>query len=177
LSLFCTAPCDRAIAWDAEYQLNVRGQPSSSTFLLDASPGQHVVITVTPASNVPKVAGVALAVAGVVAIPTGLLLSLAGALSGTCLGSCSNPPPSGNTGLEVGGLVMAVTGVGALVGGALLIQVTGHAGARQTLADILLPKLPERSDTAWLRAPMWRDALKDGAIGGNTGLPIFSGRF
>jgi hypothetical protein len=72
---------------------------------------------------------------------------------------------------------MAVTGVGALVGGALLFQVAGHVGARQTLADLPWPKLAERSDTAWLRAPIWRDAVRDRAIGGGAGLPIFSGRF
>ncbi len=167
LAFFCTAPCDRALPSDAEYWLNVAGQRSSSAFRLDASPGQRVVIRGVPASNAPKFAGVVLVATGAVAIPGGLLLALIAALSEACLGSCGTGGPSGNGGeFAVGGLVIAAAGVGALVGGAILfMQVRGAVGVRQTVADLLLPRSPERSETGWLRAPVWRDSVKDVAPG------------
>jgi hypothetical protein len=178
LSFFCTAPWDRAIPWDAEYQLTVEGQRSSSTFLLDGSPGQRVVIKVVPASNAPRVAGVVLVPTGALAIPGGLLLALIGVqVLGDCRVTGCN---TGGTVEAVAGLLIALAGVGALIGGAILLsQARGRVGARQTVADLWLPRLPERPDTAWLPVPVWRDSVRDSATGGaaRVGIPIISRSF
>ena len=177
-SFSCRAPCDAALPWAARYKLSDADRHLSSEFALDAASGQHLVIAVVPASHDAMSGGVALIVLGSGAALTGLVL-LGVAFLGS-LGGCEDTEPIQCPGVGTyvaGGLASFVAGGGVLVTGILLRHFGGRLGQKQTVSD-LLPKLPERLDTAWLRAPVWRDSQRDGATGAaRVGIPIFSHSF
>jgi hypothetical protein len=144
----------------------------SGEFFLDGSPGQSVAITARTATQAKHGAGVLMFAAGVLAVPAGLLVTLVGALQNSCIGGC---PAQGagpeNTRVEVVGGLVALAGIACAVGG--LALALSNERSQQT-QQILLPESPRRPE-AWLRAPMWRDSVRDAPARAN--VPVFSRSF
>ncbi len=66
-----------------------------------------------------------------------------------------------------------LAGTSALVAGFVLMHFS-HIRQKQTVTGSLLPTSPPRPDATWLRAPVWRDSVRDGATGAaRVGIPIF----
>jgi LPXTG-motif cell wall-anchored protein len=174
--LACTAPCDAALPLADEYRIGGRSIRRSRPFVLAGSPGQHIQISVSPASKGAFTGGIALSSVGAAALGIGLIVLLVGAI-GTCtdedeFGVCDASTP--NTGLETTGAVITLAGVGLMVGGIVLLA--SNARTRETQTTAFAP--PARLDTAWLRAPMWHDATRESAGQAKTmGFPVFTRSF
>jgi hypothetical protein len=180
-SFSCKAPCDTALPRNARYQLMATDQRSSSEFLLAGSPGQRVTMKVVPASKDAATGGAALIVVGSLVMVVAPVLAVVGlfANSSACSDTgpgvtCTNPAVK----YEAVALASLLGGGAMLVGGILIRNYGGRLRQKQTVSPFLPPMTPERPDTTWLRAPMWRDSVKDGiASSPRLGTPIFSGRF
>lgn len=176
--LVCMAPCDVELPLSNLYRIGGPNIRTSSPFGVSASPGQRVLITVAPASRAGFTGGVALLSAGGAATGIGLAVLLLGAI-GTCTASKDDPNDCGHRtsseGLEIAGAVIALAGIGMIVGGAILYAPNSRTREKQAIAA-LAP--PPRLDTAWLRAPMWRDSVRDAPDPPKTiGFPIFTRSF
>jgi hypothetical protein len=171
----CRAPCDFALPLMARYRLAV-GQRYSAWFELQAEPGQHLVITASVPSNDTAFHGVTLIVLGSIAIPVGFGLLVLGMFAG----QCGDPDPTtcpNVAGYVAGGLASIAAGAGGLVGGILVLGSSRRVRAEQSVSELLLPTVP-RIDTAWLRAPAWRESGAGGALRERGwGVPLFSRSF
>jgi hypothetical protein len=124
--------------------------------------------------------GVTAMVMGTLAIGGGVVLIIYGYDQGVSAVPCSYC--SADLGAEVGGVALATAGVVGVILGAVLFAGSGDAPAKKSaewvLPKPLLPAVPERADTAWVRAPMWREAGRDAVTGvARVGVPIFSHSF
>jgi hypothetical protein len=173
----CVAPCDAELPLTQMYRIDGENIRRSRPFSLSASPGQHVVISVSPASKSGFAGGVALASVGVAALTVGLVVLLVGAV-GQCseedeFGNCYGYTP--NSGLESAGGIISLAGVGLIVGGVILLA--SNSRTRETQRNSAFER-PAHPDTAWLRAPTWHDTVRD-SVGQPKamGLPLFTQRF
>ncbi len=176
-ALACTAPCDAEVPLADQFRVGGESVRSSRAFGLAASPGQHVVIRVSPASKGRFTAGIGLLSAGGAALFVGAVVYLVGA-AGNCtevdsLGACYARAPNG--GVETAGGVTMLAGIGVMVVGAVLLASNTRTRATQTMSALFPPPL---LDAAWLRTPTWNDTGRD-ALGAPkmTGAPIFTQSF
>jgi len=174
-ALVCAAPCDAQVPLGREYRISGEGIRPSRPFGIQAPPGQRVTLSVVTGSRAGYSGGLALTSVGSAAVVVGLFVVLFGAL-GTCdsFGNCT--PADG--GVETAGLVITLAGVAVLVGGIILVASNSRSRATQTIGE-LVPQAPARPETAWLRAPLWHDAIRESAAGQpkSIGIPIFSHSF
>jgi hypothetical protein len=178
--LVCMAPCDVELPLSNLYRIGGPNIRTSSPFRVSARPGQQVLITVAPASRAAFTGGVALLSAGGAATGIGLVVLLLGAI-GTCTASKDDPNELGcghrtpSEGLEIAGAVIALAGVGMIVGGAILYAPNSRTREKQAIAAFAPPPRP---DTAWLRAPMWHDSVRDAPDPPKTmAFPLFTRSF
>jgi hypothetical protein len=168
--LACEAPCDKLLPLGHEYRLVGPGIVPSRPFSLDASAGQSVAISARTASVTRYRGGIVLVALGSVAIAGGLFVTLLGLFAASCDAEQCGPP----WGLVAGGLIV-LGGVAVVAGGIVLALTNEQSDQTQR---IVFPKPPPRPDTAWLRAPVWRDSVKDSATGAaRVAIPIFSRSF
>jgi hypothetical protein len=158
----CTAPCDAELPLADQYRIGGDSIRRSRPFVLVGNPGQHVLISVSPASKGAFTGGIALSSVGAAAFGLGLVVLLIGAI-GTCteeddFGVCDATTP--NNGLETTGVVITLAGVGMMIGG--IVLVASNSRTRETQSLSAFAPLP-RPDTAWLRTPMWKDLARDSA--------------
>jgi hypothetical protein len=167
-SFACEAPCDKPLPQGPYYRLSGTNILPSHYFLLRDEPS--VRIRAAAASQEAYAGSFGLALVGAVASTAGVITLFAG-LPLAVLG----PPGPGNVGLEAAGGIMILAGGGVVVAGILLLKRSAQSEAIQT---DLLPKPSPRPNTAWLRAPVWRDSVRNAAAGpGTVGIPIFSRSF
>jgi hypothetical protein len=173
--LACTAPCDAELPLGNQYRISGPSIRRSRPFAITASPGQHAVITVSAGSKGAFAGGVALLSVGAAAAAVGLFVFAIGATEcsdGGVVVCVDGYAP--NSGLVVAGAVTLLVGVGTLLSGVALMSDSRTREA-QTFAA-LVPKA--RPDTAWLRAPMWRDAVRETpGMPKAVGFPIFAQSF
>jgi hypothetical protein len=168
----CNEPCDAELPLAYTYRLTGSGIRSSRDFTLEAAPGQHVVLTVKTGSKGGFTGGIVLVSVGPALALIGLLVVLVGVAenSTTNFGcgvgtgttnSCSSNSNAGS-GTETTGWVMTLIGLGATVGGIVLIVTNARTSYTEEImapgprpAGSLLPTLP-RAD-AWLRLPTWHE--------------------
>jgi hypothetical protein len=177
-ALACEAPCDRLLPLGHEYRL--ADEHIRPSFELQAFPGQHVVITFAPASKEGVNNGTALVVVGSLGIAAGIGLSIVGYIMsvGAALecGGTDAPCTGGGSGYAIAGVASLTAGAGVLAIG-ILVLTHSRAQMKQRVTESLAKPL-RRPDTAWLRAPVWRDSVRDAAAGPATvGIPIFSRGF
>jgi hypothetical protein len=177
-ALVCAAPCDAAVPLGRQYRIAGEGIRPSRAFGIEAAPGGHAEISVSAATKGGFQGGIALSSVGAGAIIVGLTVVFVGAL-GACgdgdFGTCDGPA---NGGLETAGAIISLAGVALLVGGIILTVSNARTKATQTVGDIV-PPAPSRPETAWLRAPIWHDSVRDSSTGQpkSTGVPLLSYSF
>jgi hypothetical protein len=172
--LACTTPCDAELPLANPYRVAGPNVRPSRPFGITASPGQHVVLTISAGSKGASAGGIALMAAGGVAASIGLLILVFSALDAAGDPSQPDEGASPDRGPMIAGVVLMLAGVGMVIGGVVL-RATSKTTETQTMAA-LAPKA--RHDTAWLRAPMWRDTARDsGGLPTAMGFPIFMRSF
>jgi hypothetical protein len=176
----CSAPCDLVLPLDREYRVSGEDMRNSRTFQLGAAPGQHVFITVSPASKGAFAAGIGLTSVGGGGIIVGLSMLLVGLVLdvSNCADGidCNSQPRSEATLLDAGAIV-SVIGLGVMIGGIVLFATNFKSHASTTVSQ-LLPGPAPRPDTAWLKAPLWHDGSRESAgMPRPVGFPILSQSF
>jgi len=173
--LACTTPCDAELPLANQYRVAGPNVRRSRPFGITASPGQHVVLTISAGSKGAFAGGIALVGAGGAAAGIGLVVLTFAALEcGDGESFQCHEGVSPNSSLEIAGAVVMLAGVGMLIAGAVL-GASAKTTETQTMAA-LAPK--ERPDTAWLRAPMWRDTARDTpGMPRAMGFPLFAESF
>jgi hypothetical protein len=165
----CSAPCDKSLPLDLDYRVIADGF-GSSPFDIEASAGQRVQISVRKRSPEGVVAGYVLVGLGAVAIlGSGALLLVASHLS------FEDGSSGGTVALVVTG---GVLGLAAMAGGIALVVVYNDPRTTQTVSALSPPRPSLRPETAWLRAPMWRDSVREGTPAvPKLGVPVLAGEF
>jgi hypothetical protein len=159
--IVCAAPCDALIPLGRPYEVN-DPHLGHLGLKLKAKPGERVDLRLSPGSPVAYASGVGLAVAGGLAIATGTIaLAFAGS------------SPSTGGGLSVAekvGLFSDLGGVIALPLGMLMALYWAPDVKQSVSRPRLAP--PERAETAWLRAPTWRESTRTASPGPRLAFPI-----
>jgi hypothetical protein len=169
----CEAPCDTWLPWGRDYRAVGDGKRPTHAFALDAPPGRRVAISVDTVSVEGHVYAMGLVVLGTVVAVGGLVVaSVAFAPV-----SCSDPSCSGDGGARWAGSITALAGIGLVVGGIVLMSSTMFSRQKQVISEFMLPFAPSRPDTAWLRAPVWRDSGASDAPAPRASVPVFSRNF
>jgi hypothetical protein len=172
----CAAPCDAALPLDHEYRLIGEGIRSSRAFGLSANPGQHVLIHVSTGSKAGFAGGLAMASIGVAAVAVGLVVLAFGALGCESTDEFGNCIGSSDSSTETVGGVIALVGVAVMVGGIILLATNARTHETQSVGALL--ETPARPETAWLRAPIWHDSVRDSsAAPKGMGFPLLSRSF
>jgi hypothetical protein len=174
-TLACTAPCDAELPLGNQYRISGSSVRRSRPFAITAIPGQHAVITVSAGSKRRFAGGVALLSVGAAAAAVGLFVFAIGATEcsdGGVVVCVDGYAP--NSGLVLAGAITLLAGVGTLLGGVALLS-DSRTRETQTFAALAPATRP---DTAWLRAPMWREAARNTpGLPKALGFPIFSRSF
>jgi hypothetical protein len=174
----CRAPCDAELPVTIEYRLAGEGIRPSRPFRLAAAPGEEVVIHVSAATRSGYSAGLALTSAGSIAIAVGLIVLYFGAvnctetdLAGDCINGQSSP------GVEAAGGVIALAGVGILIGGIIVWASNMRTEQSQSIAELV--RVPvARPETSWLRMPEWHESPREAsALSKPMSVPLFSRSF
>jgi hypothetical protein len=177
-SVACMAPCDAELPLANDYRITGEGIRSSRVFRITAMAGQHVVINVNPASKGGFTGGVVLTSIGPVVFFIGAIVWLVGEAEASLYStdSSDNGLSSGQSngkGAETTGGVMMLVGLGALVGGVVLIVGNSHTKQSQ---EVVQP--PAHAGADWLRLPTWHEAVgPERSIPVAPAVPLFSRSF
>jgi hypothetical protein len=164
-----------ALALDLEYRVTLDGKPFSSPFELEASPGQRVEMDLTTSSQQGSTNATAVAAIGGGAMVAGVLIVITEFVQVFgCNGDSSQPIPCPADGrVAAAGLGILLEGAAALTTGLILRHRYTQTHQSQTVSDLL--RVPPSSDTAWMRAPVWRDSVARPAMPGE--IPLLSRSF
>lgn len=150
----CTSPCDEELPASGTYRVTGNGV-AAKELSLNANPGESVVLEVDPSSTIGTVVGVALSVAGFVAVGAAGNIDQAERCRQVPSGSssCSDGPTSTTAN------IVGIAGTLALVGGIVLTvtsaRTTVHVESHRH--DGPSPPGPDpHSADAFLRRPTWR---------------------
>jgi hypothetical protein len=123
--------------------------------------------------------GLTLIILGAVGLGAGLAMTFYG-FSQTQSATC--PTCNGETDAEVAGVGLSTVGVFGLVVGIVVMANAGSRHETKTTYVLPVPTLAtmatgERPDTAWVRAPTWREPGKDAAAAPMKGVTLFAQSF
>jgi hypothetical protein len=122
--------------------------------------------------------GITLMVIGTLALAGGVGLSAYGYKQGVSPTMSVCTYCTADIGAEFGGGLLGAAGLTTLIIGIVVYAEAGSEPAKKTSFDLVLPKTPGVAGTAWLRAPVWRDQVKDASGSVPTfWAPVFSHSF
>jgi hypothetical protein len=173
--VLCNAPCDQEVPLNADFRISGSGTRTSHAFKIIAQPGQHVAISVNPGSSGGFVLGIVMLGVSPAVIFIGFIVWAVGAIESSTTDIVTGQKGNGSGAETVGGVMMLV-GLGALIGG--IILVVSNSSTKQT-QEIMQPGAPPpRRDDAWLRMPMWHEGAGfERSVPRPQTIPLFSRSF
>ena len=174
----CSAPCDQAVPLEYSYRIGGAGIRNSRPFGLVDENGKRHTLYVDEASKTGFALGIVGVSVGALAATIGLLVVLVGEGEGA-LSSNGITRQDGSSAEEIGGAIAAI-GLGALVGGIVLIATNAHTGVSQTppaTSTGLALRPPSIALGPSLRLPVLRAARTEALAAPMVSVPLFSGAF
>ncbi len=184
----CNAPCDLALDLDSNYRVSGGGIRRSGIFRLAGKPGDHIIVTIDPASKGGFTGGIVLISLGAPAfVIGGLTLLVVAAIdssqsSCTTSGTYNNCSTNADTGTaKIVGWSMLGGGAAGIVIGIVLVSSNGHTSTVQGVDGRKAAWVGvQRVADNYKKSPVFREARDMGALpvgGAVQTIPIFSGKF
>ncbi len=184
----CNAPCDLALDIDSNYRVSGGGIRRSGVFRLAGKAGDHIIITIDPASKGGFAGGIVLIALGAPAFVIGGLTLLVVAAIDASNSGCSTTSSFNNCGTntdtgtaKIVGWSMLGGGAAAVVLGIVLVSSNGHTSTEQSV---------DARKAAWVgvqrvadnykRTPVFRDVRDMGVLPVGAPMqtiPLFTGKF
>ncbi|HLK41681.1 MAG TPA: hypothetical protein VKU41_33265 [Polyangiaceae bacterium] len=172
----CSAPCDKELPTAFYYRIVGDGIKASGEFTLHAQPGEHETVEAHGASKTWFIIGI-------IAIPVGLIAAYVGfavGIVGTLLSTANNISGTSSTNSDAAaglGWTILALGLGAAVGGLVLVIVNAKTGTTQHLGTASATTGLLLGD-AWKRVPTWREpSAEQRALPPILGIPLVAGTF
>jgi hypothetical protein len=174
-SIVCTGSCDAGLVAGALYRVTGPGIRDSAAFRLSAATGSHIALDVQAASTVQAGAGMVLVPAGILAMITGVVVVVVGAMSEGGGSDALGEPPDHNT-LAVPGWTTFGLGAAAVIGGIALLATNARTSVVQR--SVSTPDGPLPPEVGWRSVPTWGEVtLDEKALPPVVGMPVWTGRF
>jgi hypothetical protein len=184
----CNAPCDLALELDSNYRVSGGGIRRSGAFRLAGKPGDHIIITIDPASKGGFAGGIVLIAIGAPAfVIGGLTLLVVAAIDASNSGcsttsyynNCSTNTDTGTA--KIVGWSMLGGGAAGVVLGIVLVSTNGHTSTEQSVDGRKAAWVGvQRMADNYTKSPVFREARDMGILpvgGAVQTLPLFSGKF
>ena len=184
----CNAPCDLALELDSNYRIGGGGIRRSGVFRLAGKPGDHIIVTIDPASKGGFAGGIVLIAIGAPAfVIGGLTLLVVAAIDASNAGcsttgyynNCSTNTDTGTA--KIVGWSMLGGGAAGIILGIVLVSTNGHTSTEQNVDGRKAAWVGvQRVADNYTKSPVFRDARDMGALpvgGAVQTIPLFSGKF